>query len=161
MKYLIIPLIVITVFGCSDRLLDRTSTLDDPEPVEVNQEKLECSIAASNEGSVLTVELPGDHGGDFAIQDPQGVTFFLTSSDPPRNAIDRELIDRKVFGELNEYRVLVDAIRAVPYVYGADSLQNVFDYEGVYTLRVSENLETSADFKHFICQVEYSRSPSR
>lgn len=158
MKYLLILVIVMGLLGCSDRSMNQIQTLDDPEPVEVNQEELECFPIKISKGSNLTVRLPDNHGSNFLIQNPEGLVFFLTSARPDRKMFNQNLIDGEVFRRLKELNIIIDTLRAIPYVYGADSLVRVFDSEGTYTLRVGDNLETSGDFKHFACQVEYSGS---
>ena len=111
-----------------------------------------CSPAQLKPGQLLKLKLGVGHGQELSVQGPKKEQIFLlvVGSPPPD---DPQLMTPKEFAAATEVTISTELV-AKPWVFQAKP-KRVFSTPGIYTVRVSENLESEVG--GFFCTVKYTR----
>jgi hypothetical protein len=101
---------------------------------------LQCAPRVFSRRDTLTLRMENPHGEYLTVTQPNGTLFYLVyphSPGPP----DYQLVPSETFRKMPSIRFSAD-VRAVPRVYGRDTLESVFDKPGKYVLTIGSNLES-------------------
>jgi hypothetical protein len=112
---------------------------------------LACSPARLQPGHVLELKLGVGHGKELSVQGPRKEQIFLLVVGSPPSG-DPQLMTPREFAAASEATISTDLV-AKPWVFQAKP-ERVFSTPGVYTIRVSENLESEVG--GFSCTVKYT-----
>ena len=117
--------------------------------------RLRCSPDTIRASDTLTLEMPTPHGRYLAVVPPvENELFFLVYPRLGDSSRVHSLLPSQRFRSLPVWR-LPGTVRAKPWVYGRDTMELLFSMPGTYRFRLSEDLESDADWPVAECLVVF------
>lgn len=125
--YLLTSLLLLS--GCENQLLSNSSSLQFDEATSVV--KLDRTF---------TIALPANHPDKLAIRSPVDTWFYLQG-----DGISKQLMPEEDFIKTETLTITPLNFKATHWVNGKEVVSPVFFREGIYSIYLSDNLETELD----------------
>jgi hypothetical protein len=122
---------------------------------------LTCSPMTFSPGDTLTLRMWTPHGHYLTITRSDRIAYFIVYSPLGKSKPTYSLLPSDDFARLGILRLPSD-IRAIPYVYGRDTiLESVFSEPGKYLLQMADNLGTDYGPPPASCNLTFVKGGSQ
>jgi len=123
-------------------------------PVPAGTTLVRCSPSVLHLYDTLLLSMSTPHGEYLVIVAPDSTLLFVVYPQLGRPT-NHSLVPSGEFRSLPSIRLVAGEARALPWVYGRDTTEQIFGRSGHYTVFVGDELETDADVPVSRCGVEY------
>ena len=120
-----------------------------------------CTPSRIHLGDTILVSMTKPHGDEFAVNAPGGHWFRIVTHSSDTSGLFKSRIPPEAFALLDTFRISTGSFRAVPYEYGADSMELVFYHPGEYRLDIASDLQTDTHVPVSTCRVQLLRGPAQ
>lgn len=106
----------------------------------LNQFKFDETISVIKLSNEFELELPDNHPDKLAIATPDGNWFYIQG-----NGIKKQLMSKEAFIKAVALSIDTSTLEGTHWVDGKATISAVFTKTGIYSIYLSDNLETEID----------------